>query len=274
MRIRSDFGQMTRMRSYVKSSPAPAVGQQQTRSSWTAPAVMAANAFLANTLAYCQRHLTLLRVRWFLHPKFMNLRWRAYESLASSAASSVTFPSPASHRGRRSAASFTTTVRPTAPRTPGPSTSVSRSASRSPFSQRLPRCQGLNFAAWLLPGDVLQSVEVSITSRSLAAPPTSTRTVRLSPRATAPATSTVTTSATNRVPFAVQRSNAGTYWLNLQNAQVNTGDPVYWDENSGRSRRRRTALGTIPSESFTVAGGPYPGGEMLSQTCCGHRHNS
>ncbi len=25
----------------------------------------------------------------------------------------------------------------------------------------------------------------------------------------------------------------GTYWLNLQNAAVPSGDPVYWDENSG-----------------------------------------
>jgi hypothetical protein len=26
----------------------------------------------------------------------------------------------------------------------------------------------------------------------------------------------------------------GTYWLNLQNAVVPSGDPVYWDENSGK----------------------------------------
>ena len=27
--------------------------------------------------------------------------------------------------------------------------------------------------------------------------------------------------------------SAGTYWLNLQNAQTPSGSPVYWDENSG-----------------------------------------
>ena len=27
--------------------------------------------------------------------------------------------------------------------------------------------------------------------------------------------------------------NGNTYWLNLQNASVPSGDPAYWDENSG-----------------------------------------
>ena len=46
----------------------------------------------------------------------------------------------------------------------------------------------------------------------------------------------------------------GTYWVNLQNAQVNTGDPVYWDENSGPSLADENSLGTIPSEAFTILG--------------------
>jgi len=57
--------------------------------------------------------------------------------------------------------------------------------------------------------------------------------------------------------------SSGTYWLNLQNASVASGDPVYWDENSGRgcggsgcpSSASESALGTIPSESFTVSMG-------------------
>ena len=48
--------------------------------------------------------------------------------------------------------------------------------------------------------------------------------------------------------------NAGTYWVNLQNAVVNTGDPVYWDENSGPSLASESSVGTIPSESFTILG--------------------
>ena len=70
-------------------------------------------------------------------------------------------------------------------------------------------------------------------------------------------------------------------WLNLQNAVVPSGDPVYWDENSGAgcggtncpSSASESAVGTIPSEAFTVnipceASGnssctPEPGSIML-----------
>ncbi len=60
-----------------------------------------------------------------------------------------------------------------------------------------------------------------------------------------------------------------TYWLNLQNAQTPTGDPVFWDENSGTgcggydgqgggcpSQAFESAVGTIPSEAFTLEGTP------------------
>ena len=56
--------------------------------------------------------------------------------------------------------------------------------------------------------------------------------------------------------------NAGTYWLNIQNAVVPSGDPVYWDENSGQgchslgcpSQASDSAVGTIPSETFDITG--------------------
>ena len=55
---------------------------------------------------------------------------------------------------------------------------------------------------------------------------------------------------------------AGTYWVNLQNAIVNNGDPVLFDENSGAgcksdgcpSQASESAVGTIPSEAFTING--------------------
>ena len=47
-------------------------------------------------------------------------------------------------------------------------------------------------------------------------------------------------------------NDGSTYWLNLQNASVASGDPVYWDENSGPSQASESALGTIPSEAFTA----------------------
>ena len=52
----------------------------------------------------------------------------------------------------------------------------------------------------------------------------------------------------------------GDAWLTLQNANVPSGDPVYWDENSGvgcqsdgcPSQAQENSIGTIPSEAFTV----------------------
>ena len=55
---------------------------------------------------------------------------------------------------------------------------------------------------------------------------------------------------------------AGTYWLNLQNAVTQNGNPLYWDENSGYlckspgcpSSASESGVGTIPSESFDIFG--------------------
>jgi len=75
--------------------------------------------------------------------------------------------------------------------------------------------------------------------------------------------------------------NATTYWLNLYNAAVPSGDPVFWDENSGigcggddgkgggcPSEPSENALGTIASEAFTITGTgggttPEPASAML-----------
>jgi len=67
-----------------------------------------------------------------------------------------------------------------------------------------------------------------------------------------------------------------TYWLNLQNAVIQSGDPAFWDENSGKgcmsngcpSSASESSVGTIPSESFTLNGSgsgttPEPGSFML-----------
>jgi len=75
--------------------------------------------------------------------------------------------------------------------------------------------------------------------------------------------------------------NSGTYWLNLQNAVVPSGDPVYWDENSGLgcggddghgggcpSIASSGGVGSDPSEAFTIDGTgggttPEPGSFLL-----------
>lgn len=115
---------------------------------------------------------------------------------------------------------------------------------------------GLSFAAWLFPGDVLESVEVSITSSEFGG---TTYFDQVVPLTQSNCTSTqyggdpydlcLETGSFNLVHL-----NSGNYWLNLQNAVVNTGDPVYWDQNAGPSSASESSNGTIPSESFTILG--------------------
>ena len=113
---------------------------------------------------------------------------------------------------------------------------------------------GMQFAAWLFPGDILASVELSITSSEFGGTTYFDGVVNF----------TQGDCTTNQLGFSIcvesgtfpnVNLNAGTYWMNLQNAVVNTGDPVYWDENSGPSYASENSVGTIPSESFTVLGG-------------------
>ena len=78
----------------------------------------------------------------------------------------------------------------------------------------------------------------------------------------------------------VTLDSSKTYWLNLENAAVPSGDPVYWDENSGArcggtgygkncpSLASESAIGTIPSEAFTINSAapppvPEPGSILL-----------
>lgn len=120
---------------------------------------------------------------------------------------------------------------------------------------------GFQFWAWLFPGDSLASVEVSITSQEFGGTTYFDQTVpfvSLGCYVGAYGYNVCDESANLNVP----RLNAGTYWINLQNASVANGDPVYWDENSGRgcespgcpSLASENSLGTIPSESFTLLG--------------------
>jgi len=112
---------------------------------------------------------------------------------------------------------------------------------------------GLSFGAWLFPGDILQSAEVSITSEEFGGTSYFDGVVNFSQSGCSENqygydVCTVTGS------FAPVNLNAGSYWLNLQNAVVNTGDPVYWDENNGPSSASENSVGTIPSEAFTILG--------------------
>jgi PEP-CTERM motif len=133
---------------------------------------------------------------------------------------------------------------------------------------------GVNFYAWTFPGDILETAEVSITSSEFGGTTYTDQILNF----------TQSACSANQFGFNVclESSNGmtptdlsqGTYWLNLSNAVVNDGDPIYWDENSGPSLASHNSVGTIPSESFTILGGevsttsttsttPEPGSVML-----------
>ncbi len=129
---------------------------------------------------------------------------------------------------------------------------------------------GLNFAVWLTPGDVMESAEVTLTSNELGGTTYFDQQVNF-----AQSGCTVNQYGFNVCnetgSFSGVALNAGTFWLNLSNAVVNTGDPVYWDESDGPSEASNDAIGTLPSESFTILGSsgsgtgttPEPGSILL-----------
>lgn len=121
---------------------------------------------------------------------------------------------------------------------------------------------GMSFGAWLYPGDTLTSAELSITSSPNGGTSYFNQTVNFT-QGYCPSNQfgynvCTETSSTFNGPTL----NAGTYWVNLQNASVPSGDPIYWDENSGEgcdspgcpSEADQNEVGTIPSESFTILG--------------------
>jgi hypothetical protein len=120
---------------------------------------------------------------------------------------------------------------------------------------------GLSFGAWLFPGDTLTSAEVVMTSMENGG---TTYFDQVVPFTGAGCTM-------NQYGYNVCDETGsfhgptlpnGTYWLNLENATVPSGDPVYWDENAGvgctspgcPSMPSENSVGTIESESFTMLG--------------------
>ncbi len=128
------------------------------------------------------------------------------------------------------------------------------------------RITGMTFGAWLFPGDVLESAEVSITSSEFGGTTYFDQSVSFSPIGcvTNSFGFNVCTEISSSLSSAILQP--GTYWVNLQNAFVNNGDPVYWDENSGvgcsspgcPSQASENSVGTIPSEAFTMVGDNPP----------------
>ena len=131
---------------------------------------------------------------------------------------------------------------------------------------------------WEFPGDTVSSVDWSITSQENAGTVYGSGTASGSNLFDRFISSNQYGYNIDAITFNTGNVNLspGLYWLNLQNASVASGDPVYWDENSGAgcsgsgcpSQASESALGTIPSEAFTINGAccgtvPEPGSVVL-----------
>ena len=114
---------------------------------------------------------------------------------------------------------------------------------------------GLNFAAWVFPGDVIQSSEIEITSSEYGGSTYFDQVVSFT-QSGCVSNQLGYNVCNESASFAGPLLNAGTYWLTLSNTYTQSGqdDPVYWDENLGRSTASENEVGTIPSESFTLLG--------------------
>jgi PEP-CTERM motif len=122
---------------------------------------------------------------------------------------------------------------------------------------------GFNFGVWEFPGDVLTSVDWSVTSQF------DSGTMYGSGTASGSNLSDQFISL-NQYGYDIDKItvtglnlslNSGTtYWLNLQNAKVPSGNPVYWDENDGVGCKGDDGHGGgCPSEADwtgCISGGP------------------
>ena len=143
---------------------------------------------------------------------------------------------------------------------------------------------GLSFGAWLSPGDILTSAEVWITSGEGGGTSYFNQVVDFA-QSNCQMNHYGYNVCTEMGSFNGPSLNNGTYWLNLENGSVPSGDPVYWDENSGvgctspgcpsQAEGNNCIAGPhggyscIPSESFTLYGDvsgatvPEPGSIVL-----------
>jgi hypothetical protein len=127
---------------------------------------------------------------------------------------------------------------------------------------------GLNFVIWVFPGDVVQGVEMQITSSEFGGTTFTDQMVSLTQSGCSinqDGWNVCTLSGTFGTGVNLA---AGTYWLTLDNAEL-PDDPAYWDENSGPSSASENSVGTIPSESFTLLGSSTSTPEPSSITLFG-----
>ena len=119
----------------------------------------------------------------------------------------------------------------------------------------------LYFGVWLVQGDTVTSVQMDIGTSPFG---TNVLSVVRNPTGS-------TDLGINQYGYDIQQIELplfgeemlpGTYWLTLSNAVAPSGNPIYWDSNSGigcqsygcPSSAYENILGSIPSEAFTVTG--------------------
>ncbi len=113
---------------------------------------------------------------------------------------------------------------------------------------------GFSFGAWLFPGDTLTSAELSITSGEGGGTTYFDQVLNFTQGACTYPNQYGYNICQENSSFSGPNLSSGTYWVNLQNASVPSGDPVYWDENEGPSLSSNNSVGTMPSEAFTLLG--------------------
>jgi PEP-CTERM motif len=117
---------------------------------------------------------------------------------------------------------------------------------------------GLQFTSWMFSGDVLETADFLITSDEMGGRTFFSGTVNFI-QSGCVANQFGFNVCTETGSITGLNLNAGSYWLNMENAVVASGDPVYWDENDGPSPASETSEGSIPSESFTILGSASTG---------------
>jgi PEP-CTERM motif len=128
-----------------------------------------------------------------------------------------------------------------------------------------PVATGFSFGVWEFPGDTMSSVDWSITGGENSGFVAGSGTA-------SGANLSDSFISTNQFGYDIDKISVSglnvslisgaQYWLNLQNAAVPSGDPVFWDENSGvgcggfacPSSASESAVGTIAGEAFTISG--------------------
>ncbi|MGO9516079.1 MAG: choice-of-anchor tandem repeat GloVer-containing protein [Candidatus Korobacteraceae bacterium] len=122
---------------------------------------------------------------------------------------------------------------------------------------------GFDLYVWEFPGDTMSSLQWSITTQPNGG-------TLLGSGIVSGSSLTDTFISTNQYGYDIDKVSAtdlsvtvtsgSTYWFNVQNATVPSGDPVYWDENSGvgcnspgcPSQAYDSEVGTIASEAFEI----------------------